>query len=64
MDYTAYERLTHYHRKTLVATNFWRIANGLEPISVPAEDEHYHYYFTEKQANQARQIYIDKQRNI
>lgn len=62
MSITKYEDLTTYQKKTLPATNFWRIANGLEPIKVPKSDKSYYQYSTPAQEAKAKQIFNDKVR--
>jgi hypothetical protein len=43
--YPEYNALTNYHRRCLVATNYWRVIAGEKPISVPPEDTYYYKYF-------------------
>lgn len=43
--YPEYNALCDYHRRCLVATNYWRVINGEKPISVPPEDAYYYKYF-------------------
>ena len=49
-----YQDMEPYAQKRLPATNFWRIANGLEPITVPKSDTHYYTYFTPAYEQQAK----------
>ena len=44
--YPEYAQMSASERKSLPATNFWRLRMGLEPIPVPPEDEYYQCYFT------------------
>lgn len=43
-----YNSLTQYHKKCLVATNYWRVMNGLEIIPVPEEYTFYHKRFDDR----------------
>jgi hypothetical protein len=43
--YPEYFALTEYQRKCLVATNYWRVLNGMTFIEVPEQDTHFHKYF-------------------
>lgn len=43
--YLAYHALSDYHKKCLVADNYWRVMNGIPIIEVPPSDTHYHHYF-------------------
>lgn len=43
--YPEYFALTEYQRKCLVATNYWRVMNGMSFIEVPEQDTHFHKYF-------------------
>lgn len=49
-----------YQRKCLVATNFWRIAGGLEEIKVPKSDKEYHKYFTDASRAKAIELFENK----
>jgi hypothetical protein len=44
-EFAHYKSLTNYHKKCLVATNYWRVMNGLEVIPVPQEYTYYHKRF-------------------
>ena len=46
-NYEEYNKLNHYQKKCLPATNYWRVMSGLSLIEVPAEDLDYHKYFNE-----------------
>lgn len=43
--YPEYFALSDYHKKCLVATNYWRVMNGMPFIEVPEQDTHFHKYF-------------------
>jgi hypothetical protein len=47
-DYSEYNSLNDYEKKTLCATNYWRVINGKEVIPVPDSDEHYKKYFDKR----------------
>lgn len=51
-----YNSLTKYHKKCLVATNYWRVLNGLEIIPVPEEYTFYHKRFD----NRCHELYKEK----
>lgn len=46
--YALYHSLTKYHKKCLIATNYWRVMNGLEIIPVPPEYAYYHKMFDKR----------------
>ncbi len=43
-----YNSLSKYMKKCLVATNYWRVMNGMEIIEVPPEYEYYHKRFDKR----------------
>ena len=57
-NYDEYYALSDYHKRCLPTTNFWKIVNGEEPISVPAGDINYHREFTPKYEKKAKQLNI------
>lgn len=61
-NYDEYNSLTKEEKKSLYPNNFWKIANGKEPINVPNEDTQYWKYWNSKIENQAKNIFKEKQR--
>lgn len=47
-EYPEYYALTPYHRKCLVATNYWNVMYGNKIIEVPPSDKHYEKYFDKR----------------
>jgi hypothetical protein len=47
-EYELYYSLDLNKRKSLAATNYWRVMNGLKEIPVPPTDYDYHKYFDKK----------------
>ena len=41
-QYPEYFALSNYHKKCLVATNYWRVINGKPIIEVPLQYAYYH----------------------
>jgi len=46
--YPEYFALSDYHKKCLIATNYWRVMNGIPIIEVPALYTYYHKYFDKR----------------
>jgi hypothetical protein len=44
-NFPEYHALSPYHRKCLIATNYWRVMNGEKITEVPESDIRYHKYF-------------------
>lgn len=47
-QYALYYSLDSNKRKSLDATNYWRVMNGLKEIPVPSSDTEYHKYFDKR----------------
>ena len=47
-QYPEYFALSNYHKKCLVATNYWRVINGKPIIEVPLQYAYYHKYFDKR----------------
>ena len=47
-EYPEYFALSPYHKKCLVATNYWRVIRGIPIIEVPPQYEFYHKYFDKR----------------
>jgi len=50
-----YNALSNYHKKCIYATNFWRIANGMQPIPVPESNKAYWKCWTDYIQKQAEE---------
>ncbi len=47
-DYSEYKVLNDNQLKSLDATNYWRVMDGMSFINVPLKDNHFWYYFDER----------------
>lgn len=47
-QYPEYFALSNYHKKCLVATNYWRVINGKPIIEVPLQYAYYYKYFDKR----------------
>jgi len=57
-NFEQYNSLSDYQKRCLPTTNFWKIVNGEEPISVPTGDFNYYKEFTKKYEQKAKQLNI------
>ena len=56
IKYPVYFSLSDYHKKCLVATNYWRVVNGLPIIEVPPQYTSYHEYFDKRCYEVAKEV--------
>lgn len=47
-DYSVYRKLNDNQLKSLDATNYWRVMDGMPFINVPLNDSHFWHYFNER----------------
>ncbi len=57
-DYSEYKALNDNHLKSLDATNYWRVMDGMSFINVPLKDNHFWHYFDERCFGLAKQHQI------
>ncbi len=57
-DYSEYKALDDNQLKSLDATNYWRVMDGMSFINVPLKDNHFWHYFDERCFGLAKQHQI------
>lgn len=60
--YPQYFALSDYHKKCLIATNYWRVLNGMPIIEVPPQYTYYHKYFDNRCYELAKNYQIKRDR--